>query len=107
MSNNIPNDFTIVKQTIAGGVKFEAAGFINMNTAVDFEKALDGAVQAGEKSIILDMGKVVALTSFGVRVILKTYKATAAKGGKFQIENPSPTILAVLKISNLEQLLVK
>ena len=105
MSNQ--NEFTITKQSNPQGAKFEAVGFINMTTSLDLEKALEGALQAGENDIILDMSKTQALTSFGIRVLLKTYKTALAKGGSFQIQSPSSVVENVLKISNLDMLVKK
>jgi len=105
MSNQ--NEFKITKQSTPQGVRFEAAGFINMETSLELEKELEAALAAGEKEIILDMSNTKALTSFGIRVILKTYKTSVAKGGTFQIQSPSSVVENVLKISNLEMLVKK
>ena len=100
------SNFTITKQSEAPDVKFEVEGYIIYDTAVQFEKALSDSIATGPDSITLDMEKVTLFTSVGIRVILKTFKATDAKGIKFHIINPSDTVRSVMDLSSLTDLLV-
>ena len=101
------SSFSITGQTDVKDVKFEAAGYIVYDTAGQFEKTLSDALGGDPESITIDMENVVVFTSIGIRVILKAYKTANEKGIIFQIENPSNTVRNVLKLSNLDILLVK
>jgi len=98
--------FTMTEQPSEQGVRFEAVGYIAYDTAGQFEKALNDSFKGNPKSITVDMEKVVVFTSVGIRVILKIFKTAKSKGIKFQIENPSYIVRNVLKLSNLEEMLI-
>ena len=100
-------EFTITQLSGAPDAKFEAAGYIAFDTAGQFEKALKDSFQEEPESITVDMEKVVVFTSVAVRVVLKTYKNAKENGIEFQIENPSDIVRNVLKLSNLDTMLLK
>ena len=100
-------NFTITQRSGAPDVKFEAAGYIAFDTAGEFEKALRDSFQVEPESITVDMEKVVVFTSVAVRVVLKTYKNAKEKKVVFQIENPSDIVRNVLKLSNLDKMMIK
>ena len=101
------SNFTITKQSDAPDIKFEVAGYIVYDTAGLFEQELGNSFKDGPKSITIDMENVVVFTSIGIRVILKTYKTAMEKKVEFHIENPSDIVRSVLKLSKLEEMLVK
>jgi len=101
------SNFTITRQSEATDIKFEAAGYIVYDTAGQFEKAINDSFADNPKSITIDMEKVVVFTSIAIRVILKTYKTATEKGVGYHIENPSQIVRNVLKLSKLEEMLVK
>ena len=101
------SNFTITKQSGAPKIKLEAAGYIVYDTAGSFEQVLSESFQEGPESITIDMENVVVFTSIGIRVVLKAYKTAIEKKVEFQIENPSDIVRNVLKLSKLEEMLVK
>jgi len=101
------SSFTITRQSEAPDIKFEVSGYIVYDTAGQFEKAINDSFVDNPKSIAIDMEKVVVFTSIAIRVILKTYKTATEKGIGYFIENPSKIVRNVLKLSKLEEMLVK
>ena len=99
--------FTITEVSAVPDVKFKVAGYIAYDTAGQFEKALNDSFQDGTESITIDMEDIVVFTSIGIRVMLKTLKAATQKGIEIHIENPSDIVKNVLKLSNLDELLLK
>jgi len=99
--------FTIIRQSEAPDIKFEAAGYIVYDTAGQFEKVLNDAFSENPESITIDMEKVTVFTSLGIRVMLKAYKTAIEKKVRFEIENPSNTVRSVLKLSKLDIMLLK
>jgi len=98
---------TITKRSEAPELILEVEGYIAYDTAGYFEKVLIESFQDNPESITVDMEKVVVFTSIGIRVILKTYKASKEKGIEFQIVNPSDIVKNVLELSNLGTLMLK
>jgi len=99
--------FTITGLSAAPDIKLEAAGYIAYDTAGQLEKALNDSFQDDPESITVDMENIVVFTSIGIRVLLKAIKTATQKGIKFQIENPSDIVKNVLRLSNLDEMLIK
>ena len=99
--------FTITRQSEAPDIKLEATGYIVYDTAGQFEKVLNDAFQENPGSVTIDMENVTVFTSLGVRVMLKAYKTATEKGVVFELENPSDIVRNVLKLSNLDIVLIK
>jgi anti-anti-sigma factor len=99
-------ELTIKKTPIYPNVTLYAAGRITTESANVLEKELILALDEYDV-IVLDMREVQLLTSTGIRVILKTYKAAVTNKKVFQIQSPSEMVKNVLGLSNLELMLVK
>lgn len=62
------------------GTTLALTGRLDTVTAPELEKALTELLPRAD-SLVLDMGSLEYISSAGLRVILKAYKALAAKGG--------------------------
>lgn len=62
------------------GTTLALTGRLDTVTAPELEKALAELLPQAD-SLVLDMGNLEYISSAGLRVILKAYKALAAKGG--------------------------
>jgi anti-sigma B factor antagonist len=61
---------------------------------------------AAEKSrVVVDMSDVTFLASLGLRAILVSCKALAAKGGNLVLLNPQPVVENVLNISGISSII--
>jgi len=101
------SNFNITGRSVEQGIILEAEGYIIYDTAGQFEKAITDSFQDDPKSITIDMEKVVVFTSVGIRVILKVYKAAKERNVELYIENPSDIVKDVLKLSSLDEMLIK
>ena len=99
-------DFEISEDQTPEGVKLSIAGRINSLSADELQHELEKALNNGEKNIILNMLRVIYLSSAGIRVILKTYKDTKEAGAKFRIEMPSENVRNVLGMTALDEVLI-
>ena len=99
--------FTITELSAVPDVKLAAEGYIAYDTAGQFEMVLNDSFQDDPESVTIDMEKIVVFTSIGIRVLLKALKTATQKGIVFHIENPSKIVKNVLKLSNLDQMLIK
>ena len=57
------------------------------------------------KNVVIDMAEVSYLASLGIRVLVVTCKALAAKGGNLVILSPQPTVEKVLRVSGVDGIL--
>jgi anti-sigma B factor antagonist len=76
------------------------AGSIDSTTYKALEGALEKAVAARPRVLILDMKSVEFISSVGVGVIFKTRKAIAKTGGQTLMVNLPPRIQKVFDIIN-------
>ena len=98
--------FTIEKMSSAPNIKLVAAGYIAFDTAGQFEMELNNSFKENPQSIMIDMEEVVIFTSVAIRVLLKAYKTAEEMNVVFKIVNPSRIVRNVLKLSQLEEMLV-
>ena len=96
-----------VTEEIEGDVcNLSAKGRIDSNSADLLKEKLENALNAGHKTIIIDMYKVNYLSSIGIRVILNVYKQAKEAGKKFNISHPSEFVKNVLGMVALKEMLV-
>jgi len=70
-------------------------GRVDINSSTKLQEAILEAFKAS-KHVILDFSKVVYLSSAGLRALLIGQKTAASKGAKIELQNPTPTVKAVL-----------
>jgi anti-sigma B factor antagonist len=80
------------------------SGRIDGSTAGEFEAALTGVTEAGNKNIIIDMSDVDFVSSAGLRVLVNTRKAVNSAGGKILLAEPSQQVVETLDIAGLDVL---
>jgi anti-anti-sigma factor len=59
-----------------------------------------------KKNVLIDFSEVSFLSSSGIRMLLSGLKMTTRDGFNLYITDPSPEIIAVLKMTGLERLLL-
>jgi anti-anti-sigma factor len=104
MRNN--EELEILEERSPGAVKFTLKGRVKAASADSFMFKLETAINEGHTNILVNMSRIEYLSSIGIRVILKTYKQTAEKGGTFKIESPSDNVKNVLGMVALKEMLV-
>jgi anti-sigma B factor antagonist len=104
MRNN--EELEILEERSPGAVKFFLKGRVNAASADSFLFKLETAINEGHTNILVNMSRIEYLSSIGIRVILKTYKQAAEKGGSFKIESPSDNVKNVLGMVALKEMLV-
>lgn len=102
--NNL--NLEITKDQTQDGVRFFLKGQIDSDNVSSLEKELDAALNEGKKNILLNMSRVDYLSSVGIRVIVKAYKAAKETGGNVSIELPSENVKKILVMTSLEEILV-
>lgn len=86
---------TVTKTQNGDAVTLQIDGRVDTNTSPALQNEILGAFQTA-KNLILDMEKVVYVSSAGLRALLIGQKTAASKGGKMELLNVAPTVKAVL-----------
>lgn len=76
-------------------------GRLDTATAPMFEQALDGVIARGE-AVTLDMSRLEYVSSAGLRVLLKAYKAL---GEGLRLVNVGESVMEVLEITGFTEFL--
>ena len=77
---------------------FALEGRLDNTTSRELERALQPALQANPKSIILRMRGLDFISSAGIRVLIETQHNMSAKGGTVLLVDMQPQIQKVLEI---------
>jgi anti-anti-sigma factor len=70
-------------------------GRVDISSSPKLQEAILSALKS-VKHLVLDFSKVVYLSSAGLRALLIGQKTASSKGAKLEMENPTPTVKAVL-----------
>lgn len=59
------------------------------------------------KNMIIDLSRVTFMDSAGIGLIMGRMKRVLSVGGRMSIRNPKPEVLKMLKMSNVDNLIIK
>jgi anti-sigma B factor antagonist len=84
------------------------AGALDAYTAPDLRAELDAvlAADAPPSTLVLDLGGLGFLDSTGLRVLVETHSALAARHGTLRLRNATATTRRLLDITGLSEVLV-
>ena len=84
---------------------YAPSGRIDSSNAAAAEADVMSKIQSGSPLLIIDLQRLDYLSSAGLRVLLLAAKACRAGGGKTVIQQASPAISEVLKISGFDKII--
>lgn len=83
---------------------FQLQDRVNLANFEELEQTAKGAWDNGTRDLVLDLSKVISLTSIGIRAIVIIHKMLATDGTKhLKIANPMPYIREMLDVSGVTQ----
>lgn len=94
----------IIKNINNDEINFALVGRLDTTTAPSLDAAI-AEVMPSAKKIVLDFAQLEYLSSAGLRVILSTQKAIAAKSGEFIIKHVNDTIMDVFDMTGFTSIL--
>jgi len=100
-------ELIITEENTPEGIKLYLKGRVYSVNAFALEHKLDDMLNMGLNNIILNMKQVEYICSTGIKIVLKAFKTTAKSGGKLEIEQPSANVGNVLKITTLNDILIR
>ncbi|WZH53562.1 MAG: STAS domain-containing protein [Nocardioides alkalitolerans] len=80
-------------------------GRLNMVAAKRLREALAEVVDAGTNRVVVDLGETTFLDSSGLGALVSGLKAARQAGGDLRVARPTPEVLAVFQLTNLDKVL--
>jgi anti-sigma B factor antagonist len=77
------------------------AGEVDIQTSPALQEHLQGVLDQGKSSIVVDLGEVTFLDSTGLSVLVVGLKRCQGAGGDMRIVSPQPNVRRVLEITGL------
>lgn len=91
--------FTFVSRDadgVGGCTIFELKGYIDAHTVIEFEKAVQAAIEGGCTSVILDISGLSYISSAGIGAMMGLVRKLNQLGGELVLLNPTPKVFAIL-----------
>ncbi len=92
-------DITVENQP-DGRVTVALKGRLDTQTYAQCEQKLQPVLTSATRVLVFDLAQLDYLSSMGLRVLMKTSKTMAAKGGKCLLTRLQPPIRTVIDIAN-------
>ena len=94
-SKNLPGNVTHL--VLTGRLDFDGAEEIEKDFA---------AAAAGERAhVVVDLSGVTFLSSIGMRLLIKSARAQASRGGKLVLAAPQPLVRKVLETTGIDRVI--
>ena len=88
-----------IEQSKPGLYQVELDGRLDTDTSQELEKRLEAVLSKDVKAVRFEMSRLNYLSSMGIRVLFKTFKALRQKKAMFLMANLQPQIKKVLDIA--------
>ncbi len=82
-----------------------AAGELDAYTAPELRDALDGELEAGNATLVVDLGELTYLDSTGLGILVGTAKQCRQAGGDLAVACARPNLLKIFQISGTHEIL--
>lgn len=80
-------------------------GRLNMVSARRLKEILTELVDGGTTRIVVDMAETTFLDSSGLGALIAGLKSARQAGGDLRIARPTPAVVSVFKLTNLDKVL--
>ncbi|MDR6176313.1 anti-sigma B factor antagonist [Nocardioides zeae] len=80
-------------------------GRLNMVAAKQLRETLAEVVGAGTNRVVVDLGETTFLDSSGLGALVSGLKAARQAGGDLRVARPTPEVLAVFQLTNIDKVL--
>jgi anti-sigma B factor antagonist len=82
-----------------------AVGEIDAATADTAGDAVAGALDGGNRHVLLDFARVTFIDSTGLGMLVKSHRSAEAAGARFAVVHPTPQTRKLIQVLGLDQLL--
>jgi anti-anti-sigma factor len=80
----------------SGVMQFDLRGYIDAHTVIEFEKAVNSAVDEGHKRVILDISGLSYISSAGIGAMMGLARKLGQSGGDLVLLSPTPKVFTIL-----------
>ncbi len=80
-------------------------GRIDGSNVMQFEESVKGAIEDGDRAVVLDMENLTYISSAGLRAILMTAKLLQNRNAKFMLCSLSKSIREVFEVSGFDKII--
>jgi anti-anti-sigma factor len=96
----------ITLQSKDGQCVLQLEGRLDANWADYLAKQIESVIRTGHHELDLDFARISYISSAGIRVLLKYYRQLKTAGGLLRVFHPTESVLAVLRLSGLDGILL-
>lgn len=76
---------------------FDLRGYIDAHTVIEFEKAVNSAMDTGIKRIVLDISGLSYISSAGIGAMMGLARKLSQSGGDLVLLNPTQKVFTILE----------
>jgi stage II sporulation protein AA (anti-sigma F factor antagonist) len=99
-----PAPFKVRSEQEDGVFVITVEGELDMNTATDLERELEGPVAAGQAPLLIDLSRCEFIDSTGIALIVRSWQALDGDGnGRFALCGIGHQVKRVLDVTGLEE----
>jgi len=95
-------ELSLATRSVADHVVLEIGGEIDVYTAPRLRERLTEMLAAGEKHVVVDLGRVEFLDSTGLGVLVGTHRRLRASEGSLSLVCPHERLLKIFRITGLD-----
>jgi anti-sigma B factor antagonist len=95
-------ELSLATRSVSDHVILEIGGEIDVYTAPRLRERLIEMVNAGEKHVVVDLGRVEFLDSTGLGVLVGAHRRLKAREGSLNLVCPHERLLKVFRITGLD-----
>ncbi|MGH9027897.1 MAG: STAS domain-containing protein [Acidimicrobiia bacterium] len=85
--------------------QISVAGEVDAHTSTALERAIDQALEAGARTLVVDVAEMSFIDSSGLRVLVQGRRRATEAGGALALRQPSDTVVRLLELTGLRELL--
>jgi anti-sigma B factor antagonist len=98
-------ELSLATRTVAAHTVLEVVGEVDVYTAPKLRDRLTELLEAGERAVVVDLGRVDFLDSTGLGVLVGGLRKARNLGGSFGVVCGQEALLKVFRITALDQVL--
>jgi anti-sigma B factor antagonist len=95
-------ELSLATRSVADHVVLEIGGEIDVYTAPRLRERLTELLAAGEKHVVVDLGRVEFLDSTGLGVLVGAHRRLRASEGSLSLVCPHERLLKIFRITGLD-----
>lgn len=99
-------DFTTTTSVVDDTTVVRPEGNLNMASAAELRTAVEQAILEGPSRVVVDLQGVPFIDSSGLGALIGCLKTARDHGGDLRIASPGAQVAMVLKLSNVDRVLL-